>query len=263
MNEAKYSVDVCYDEKEIEQSFSNLDNKVRFLFSKKAKGKDRKVFAVRKEERLVALYVFLYLPQEKYMEMIFQLSNDILAFDYLLQHLADNYWGYLVDFVFDKDDDMLNSLKKYACSFEKEQYVMKLVEFQPVDIKHNIISYCEKYKQQYCDLHSQDVYWTAQKVIEAPGQFRIFLCVENEEVAGYVDMTYCFTVNEPFDVYVKEQFRNQGICKELLTVALNSNENKNVELMVDYDNIAALKAYSRLGFEKSKGLTCTVHWYVK
>lgn len=259
MSEIDYAVDINYSEKGVEQFFTLIDEHKKYLFYKRIKGKDKEVFIVREFGSIVAVFVFLVLTEEGYMEMLFHLQSNQKAFDIMLKYLKKNYHGYHCDFVFDKDEKMINSLKQCGASFEKEQYTMKLVNFTAVAIKHKIVAYSNEYKSQYCNIHSNDVYWLAQKVIYQADQFRIFLCVEDNEVVGYVDMTYCFTVNEPFDVFVKEEYRNRGICKELLSVAIDSNENKNVELMVDYDNIYAIKAYKSLGFELSERLTVTAH----
>ena len=48
----------------------------------------------------------------------------------------------------------------------------------------------------------------------------------------------------------------------MLTVAINSNENRQVELTVDYDNEFAIKAYRSLGFENVGNLISTVHMFL-
>ena len=262
MNEVFFTVERQFCQKDVEQFIDGIDSKQKYQFFKQAKKKDREVFVVKKNDIVIGLYVFLFIEDEKYLELLFYLSSETRAFDYLLLYLSDNYKEYKIDFVFDKDEKMVESLKKYNCIFEKDQYVMKLKDYKPVNIIYNIVNYCEKYRDQYTQLHSKDVYWTADKVINSPEQFKIFLCLVDNQVVGYVDMSYCFTVNQPFDVFVKKEYRNRGICKEMLTVAINSNENRQVELTVDYDSEFAIKAYRSLGFDKVGNLISTVHMFL-
>ena len=56
-------------------------------------------------------------------------------------YLSNNYKKFKIDFVFDKDEKMVESLKKYNCIFEKDQNVMKLKDYKPVNITYNIVNY--------------------------------------------------------------------------------------------------------------------------
>ncbi len=40
-------------------------------------------------------------------------------------------------------------------------------------------------------------------------RFSVYVALDNEKVIGYIDVTNCFKENEPYDIYVKEEFRNK------------------------------------------------------
>ena len=145
MNEVFFTVESQFCQKDVEQFIDGIDSKQKYQFFKQAKKKDREVFVVKKNDIVIGLYVFLFIEDEKYLELLFYLSSETRAFDYLLLYLSDNYKEYKIDFVFDKDEKMVESLKKYNCIFEKDQYVMKLKDYKPVNIIYNIVNWlmCE------------------------------------------------------------------------------------------------------------------------
>ncbi len=85
---------------------------------------------------------------------------------------------------------------------------------------HQIEPYSPKYRKQYISMHSDDGYWTADKVIEAGDRFRILLAIENDEAVGYLDITYKYDENEPYDIFVQEEYRGRGYGKAMLARAI-------------------------------------------
>jgi len=116
-----------------------------------------------------------------------------------------------------------------------------------------IVLYDERYRAQYCAIHTTDCYWTAEKVIAAPDRFRIILALDGNRVVGYVDITHIFEENEPYDVFVLESHRRRGYAKAMLSRAIELNRPNAISLLVDIDNPAAVALYTSLGFEKADG----------
>ena len=97
----------------------------------------------------------------------------------------------------------------------------------------------------------------------APERFRSFVALEGGEVVGYLDVTICFEENEPYDLLVKEEHRGRGFGRKLMYRALQMNEPKDMMLMVDVDNLPAIRLYESLGFIKAEGKNLiTAHWEI-
>ena len=212
------------------------------------------VWGIFEKEEIVGLFVFLILEDESYIEMLVGLSRVLKAYEEMLAFLKEKYKGYRVDFVYNPDNHLLhNLLQNEQAEFEAEQQKMLLKEAVSYKSNHQIELYSPKYKEQYISIHSNDGYWTADKVIDASDRFRIILAIENNEVVGYTDVTYKFDENEPYDIFVKEEYRNKGYGKAMLAKAVELNKSKDMMLLVDVDNSAAITLFESLGFVQSVG----------
>ena len=210
-------------------------------------------FAVNNGSLILGLFVFIIYENEKYIEMLTGISRDADAVEEMLNYLDDNYMEYHMDFVFNpKWTIFKKALEKRGAHFDVEQQRM-FYTHKKLDIQTDgIVVYSEKYKNQYIEMHDKDVYWVAEKTIEAKGRFKIFLAVENGVVLGYLDVTHCFDENEPYSFYVKPEYRRKGIGRKLLYKALIENEPKEMMLFVDIDNTPAIRLYESLGFVKKE-----------
>lgn len=121
----------------------------------------------------------------------------------------------------------------------------------------------EQYTDQYCAIHNKDMYWTGEKVSQAQDHFRTFLAIHDGKVVGYLDVTYTYNENEPFDLFVLEEFRRMGYGRKLLAKALEMNQPNGMMLLVDVDNAPAISLYESMGFTKVQGQNnLTAHWFV-
>ena len=121
----------------------------------------------------------------------------------------------------------------------------------------------ERYMAQYCAIHNTDMYWTGERVAQAQERFRTFLAIHDGKVVGYLDVTYIFKENEPFDLFVLTEYRRRGYGRKLLAKALEQNEPNGMMLLVDADNVPAIRLYESMGFAKVQGQNnLTAHWNV-
>lgn len=212
------------------------------------------IWGIFEDEEIVGLFVFLILEDESYIEMIVGLSCVLKTYEEMLSFLKENYKGYQVDFVYNPGNYLLHGLlRNERAEFEAEQQKMVLKSAVPYKSNHQIELYSSKYKEQYISIHSNDGYWTADKVIDASDRFRIILAIENDEVVGYTDVTYKYDENEPYDLFVKEEYRNKGYGKAMIAKAVELNEPKAMMVLVDVDGMAAIALYESLGFIRSHG----------
>lgn len=213
-----------------------------------------RIWGIFQGEEIIGLFVFLVLEEESYLEMLVGLSRSAKAYEEMLSFLKETYKGCLADFVYNPGNHLLHELlREEKAQFETEQQKMVLKKEVPCQSSHQIETYSPKYREQYIAIHSKDGYWTAEKVIDAPDRFRIILAIEEGEVVGYVDITHKFEENEPFDVFVRENLRRRGYGKAMMAKAIELNRPKQLMLLVDADNIAAISLYESLGFVKAIG----------
>lgn len=222
------------------------------------------VFGIYRENQIIGLFAFLVLRDEQYIEMLVGLSREKEAYLEMFHYLEQCYPGYSADFVFNSGNYILKELLELRkAEFEPEQ--QKMVLGTPVlgldTTGVELLS--EKYKEQYCAIHNKDMYWTGEKVAAAQDHFHTFLAIHDDKVVGYMDVTYTFKENEPFDLFVLEEYRRMGFGRKLLAKALEVNQPNGMMLLVDVDNNPAICLYKSMGFAKVKGQNnLTAHWRV-
>lgn len=225
---------------------------------------DCRVLGVDRDGQMVGLFAFLVIPDEKYLEMLVGLSRDRDAYLEIFHHLEQCYPGYQADFVFNPGNFLLKELLESKCAeFEPEQQKMVLdTPVLGVDTT-GVELYSEKYAQQYFAIHNKDMYWTGEKVVTARNKFRTLLAIHGSKVVGYMDVTHCFDENEPFDLFVLEEYRRRGYGRKLLAKALERNQPNDMMLLVDIDNDPAIQLYESMGFARVQGQNnLTAHWTV-
>lgn len=52
------------------------------------------------------------------------------------------------------------------------------------------------------------------------------LLYNEEKVVGYIDVTYCYERNEPYDLWVDNEFQDKGYEQALLQAAIKMNKPK-------------------------------------
>ncbi len=224
--------------------------------------KDNHCFVTDDRGEITGLYIFLIIPEEKYLEMLIGITRNESSVEELLSFIEKNYPEYEADFVFNPRNHLIkNSLERRGADFDKEQikmvYTHKMSECETASIE----PLSDTYIDQYLEMHSKDVYWIGEKVIKAPDRFKTFIAVENGIVTGYIDVTHCFAENEPYDILVKKEYRGKGYGRQLLAMALRENEPKDMMLLVDFDNMPAINLYESLGFVKKENENLlTAYW---
>lgn len=145
--------------------------------------------------------------------------------------------------------------------FDKEQQKMILTNAVP-DISTDCVEeYSKKWRSQYCALHSADTYWTAERILSALDRFRVFLAVKNHQVLGYLDVTHCYNVNEPFDLFVRPELPFREYAVPLLSEAVKRNKPNQMMVLVCTESTEEIAAYVASGFEKVEGQNSVYAFY--
>jgi len=223
-----------------------------------------RTFAVYDKDVMTGLFSFLTIKEEKYLEMLVGLSRERETYFEMMEYICEEFSGYKADFVFNPRNELLeNLLRERGAEFETEQMKM-LFKGKPAGCKDDrIVPYSERYHEEYRAIHEDEgMYWTAQKVIDTPEKFRIFLAIKDGNVVGYMDVTHKFEENEPFALFVSENYRRMGLGRALLNRALEENYPKRMMLLVEKDNTPAINLYSSAGFAVDEYGGCLTAHYV-
>ncbi len=218
---------------------------------------DDRVLAVIENGDITGLFVLLVIDDEKYVEIIMGLSKSKEAYTELFDYLSQYFNGYQIDFSFNPCNEILrNILKEKSAVFRVEQQKMVLKRMPETTDMSGIESIDDQYTEGYLAIHDTSNYWTGERVLEEPDRFHVLVAVEEHNVVGYLDLTKNYDENEPYDVFVKEECRRKGYGKKLLAKAIELNKPKGMSLMVDVDNVPAIRLYTSMGFEEVEGQNC-------
>ena len=213
------------------------------------KKENRKAYSVTEEKKINGLFVWMILPNEKYIEMLIGLSKEESSIREMLAFIESEYKGYQLDFVINPQHNIFcNLLQCKNAMFEAEQQWMAWEKEINNQYPHEIVLLTQEYEAQYIDKHNTDTYWTAEKVIAAKDRFRVFLAVDEGKVVGYIDVTYCYEKNEPYTIWVDEEFQNKGYEQALLQTAIKMNKPNKMMVLVDINNYDEIEMLKSIGF---------------
>lgn len=217
------------------------------------------------QDVMTGLFVFLVLDAERYAEMLVGLSRSAAAYEEAADWLRARCPGYQIDFVFNPENAVIRGvLRKLGAAFSAPEKKMLLTEAPPAVDTTGIEPLSDRYLDQYVAVHSTDGYWTGDRVANAPDTFRVFLAIDGETVAGYIDVTKDNEENEPFDLLVREDFRRRGWGRKLLAAAIEANRPKDMALIVEVGNAPAIALYASMGFtDVPDKLNQLATWYAR
>lgn len=218
------------------------------------KAKDELAFAVSENGITEGLFVWIVLPDDRYIEMLIGFTKKEEAFTEMLAYMEKNYCGYQMDFVFNPQNTAISRpLKLKGAIFDPEQQKMLLTGPVPnVSINH-IELLSDKWTKQYCDLHNTDTYWTAERILSAQDKFRVLLAVKDGQVLGYLDVQCCYDINEIYALFMKPEVAQQGYELELLVKAVELNRPNPMMVVVDVDAKEEIELYTAAGFNRMEG----------
>lgn len=210
---------------------------------------NKKAYIVAEGEKINGLFVWLILPNENYIEMLIGLSKEETSIREMLAFIENEYKGYQLDFVINPRHNLFcNLLQSKNAKFEDEQQWMAWEKEIDIQYQHKIVLLTQEYEAQYIDKHSKDTYWTAERVIKAKDKFRVFLAIHQEKVVGYIDVTYCYEENEPYAIWVDNEFQGKGYEQALLQAAIEMNKPKKMMVLVDVNNYDEIEMFKSIGF---------------
>ena len=218
------------------------------------KRKDEFSFAVLENGVIKGIFAWLIIPNENYIELLIGFTKSKKAFIEMLLYMESRYQDYKADFVINpKNSALCQPLKEKGAVFDSEQQKMVHTGVVPNVDTSGIELYAKKWKEQYCGLHRTETYGTAERVLSAKDRFRVLLVIKGGQVQGYLDVTYSFEKNEPYDIFVKPEYRYQGYELALLVKAIELNRPNQMMVLVDVDALEDIEIYTSAGFKKVEG----------
>ena len=213
--------------------------------------KDKHAFVVSKDGVIEGLFVFIILPDDRYVEMLIGFTKVEEVFTEMFEYMENNYCGYQMDFVFNPlNTAIFKPLKLKGAIYEPEQMKMIQSGFVPNVTTSNIETLSDKWMKQYFDLHNTDTYWTGERIVSGLDKFRVLLVVKDGQVLGYLDVQNCYDTNEIFALYIKPEASSQGYELALLANAIELNKPNQMMAVVDANNKEEIALYSAAGFVK-------------
>ena len=218
------------------------------------KDKDEYAYVVLENGITVGLFVWIVLPDDRYIEMIIGFTRKEEAFTEMLAYMEKNYCGYQMDFVFNPQNTAISRpLKLKGAIFDPEQQKMILIGPVPNVSTSHIERLSDKWMKQCYDLHNTDTYWTAERILSAQDKFRVLLAVNDGQVQGYLDVQYCYAINEIYDLFIRPEAAQQGYEMALLVKAIELNRPNQMMVVVDADAEEEIELYTDAGFGKLEG----------
>lgn len=218
------------------------------------KSRDEYAFAVLENGSTEGLFVWLVLPDDRYIEMIIGFTKKEEAFAEMLSYMEQNYCGFRMDFVFNPLNAAISRpLKMKGAIFDPEQQKMIITGPTPNVSTSHIEQLSEKWTKQYRDLHSIDTYWTAERILSSQDKFRVLLAIKDGQIQGYLDVQCCYDINEIYALFIKPEASHKGYELALLVKAIELNRPNQMMVVVDADDEAEIELYTAAGFTRMEG----------
>ncbi len=214
---------------------------------------DPEIFLYTMDESRQELLVLYPIQEEHYAEAIRFLCRDTHSAECFMRMIEEKYPDWDIDVSFCPQDDFVyEELGRNSAVFDPVQ--IEMINSKETDISADapVILYDERYESSYRLLHDDERYWTADKVLAEPS-FEIFLILEGEECAAYLDLMRGEKEDFIYDVFVREKSRGRGYGKALAKAASLYSGQGRLRLSVDIDNQAAIRAYTSAGFVSVEG----------
>lgn len=212
----------------------------------------------------VGVFYLLVLQEEAYLELLEDASCSAWAYGEFLDYLSRTFPGWTLDAALNPENRLLRqALEDRGACWEKEAQHMVLEGPVPNLDCSGVELLTEEQAAAYCAIHEKDGYWTGERVLAAPDQFRVYVAVHDGKIVGNVDVTCYDDINEPYALYVLPPYRRMGYGRKLLVRAMQDNHPRGMDLYVAIDNLPAIRLYESLGFRTQPHKNNIVaHWTI-
>ncbi|MDD6034398.1 MAG: GNAT family N-acetyltransferase [Oscillospiraceae bacterium] len=203
-------------------------------------------------------------PEERYLELLAALSGEETVCMAVLDRLQQTHDGFSLDCVLHPDQaPMRSALRRAGAAFEPVQRMLRLQRFFPAPPDQRVSRLNPEHQEEYRALHNRDCYWTANRILQQPELFSVFIALKEGTVCGYLDCTHHRAENEIYDLFVREDCRRTGLGRALLAAALRENAPAGM-IALTKEGSPAEALFRTAGFtDEENGRSITAHLKLK
>lgn len=195
---------------------------------------------------LASAFAFIIDSENRYYEAVWALTEDADAVAEAAHYLKENYPNFAGDWVINPQNTaVITALESLGAeNYGTSRGYLMDEPTEPVAVD-NIFPLEEKYHAEYAEMHSKDVYWTAERVIGSE-RFATWVALEDGHVAGYIDLFRDPDMSEVYDW----QAPNIELKTSLMRTAV-SHANSPVFIMMDDSEPENADILNRIGFKRT------------
>ncbi|MDR3276733.1 MAG: hypothetical protein LBT11_05945 [Treponema sp.] len=233
---------------------------------------DGTVRAGRTGGAITGLGAFLHDPAGSYLECLGGFYDNEADFALILGYLRGKFRDHRIDFVYPPENTTaLGYLQRAGAVFEKAQRCFEIgpQDFIPKPARQaidstvpEIVPLSDPLRAEYCRIHQDEGrYWTAERVMAAPETFKVFLSMDGDRAAGYIDSTYNKDPAEIYDLFIVEDYWGTGRDEALLNRAISEllTGRNRLFVQVDADDASIAALYTGFGaLETSRSQTASL-----
>ena len=223
------------------------------------------LYCVKDNSKIIGLFLYAIIPNDLYIEQVVGLSRSKEAYSEMLEFLRVEYSGFQIDFVFNPKNIALKSVleeRNATIECEEQKMMWEKSDSREIYVSPNVVELSSQYEDVYKKLHTEDTYWTADRILNRKDVFAVYLLKDNENVVGYIDVTINQDVNEPYDLWVSSKFSSLENKKALISYSQNRNDTERMMVVLGVDDKETVRAYEECGFKKLVGQNSIYASYV-
>lgn len=196
--------------------------------------------------KLAGVFAFIIDGDNSYYEAVWTLSENADAIAEAVYYLKDNYPDFAGDWVINpKNTVAIKALEglgaeNYGTSrgylFDKPTRHVTADSIFPLEKKHHA---------EYAELHSKDVYWTAERVISSE-RFATWVALKENQAVGYIDLFLDPNMSEVYDW----QAPNSELKTALMLTAVSHTKTP-VFIMTDDGEAENAEILQKIGFSRA------------
>lgn len=261
---AKYAYELNLKPQHKCKAFPSEYNNIVIQFEKILNHPNDELLVSTDGNNILGVLSLLVEPEDMYLEAIggvFAKDNYEAVAKEFYEYLKSNYKGYQFDAAYPEENEQarkfMESIGAKQLGFDYEMRLNKN-QYKSIGEFYNIIPLTEEFYDSFIMLHDKfhsDAYWIGDRLIKSLDKFDVFIALDDAQIVGSIVTSRLKKESEEiYFLYTEEHKENLGYERALMNKAIAhafNNETDELIIMVDKDNIEAIRLYENFGFKKS------------